>query len=76
MEVSKDGHFDEIPTLSFRQKQILCLRSNGLSNKQISVSLNISEHTVKEHISIVLKKLEVKSVTQAIAYLLRNNCLD
>ena len=40
---------------------------NGLSNKEISEQLFISEHTVKNHITRILQKLNVTDRVQAIA---------
>ena len=40
---------------------------NGLSNKEISEQLFISEHTVKNHITHILQKLNVTDRVQAIA---------
>lgn len=60
-----------ISTLSPRQIEILQLRANGMLNKQIAVSLGISENTVKEHVSCSLKKLKFSSVEQTVACLLR-----
>lgn len=61
--------------LSRRQLQILKLRAEGYNNKQIAEKLDISHYTVKEHISIVLKKIQARTVTQAIAYVIRNNMI-
>ena len=41
--------------------------SEGLLNKQIAYELNVSEATVKAHVSAILQKLGVESRTQAIA---------
>ena len=40
--------------------------SEGLLYKQIAYSLNVSEATVKAHVSAILQKLEVESRTQAV----------
>jgi DNA-binding NarL/FixJ family response regulator len=40
--------------------------SDGLLNKQIAYELNVSEATVKAHVSAVLQKLGVESRTQAV----------
>lgn len=52
--------------LSPRQKEVFTLIATGESNKQISHALNISESTVKQHVSEVYRKLDVSSRTQAI----------
>lgn len=53
--------------LTFRQQQIAHLiRDRGLTNKQIAKMLNLSESTVKLHISIVLKKYGIRNRVQLV----------
>lgn len=56
----------EIQTLTSREKEILALVAKGLSNKDISEKLFVSELTVKTHLKNIFKKLNVSSRTQAI----------
>ncbi len=51
--------------LSAREMQVLELIVRGLANKQIAYSLNIAEHTVKNHVKNILSKLGVQDRTQA-----------
>jgi DNA-binding NarL/FixJ family response regulator len=51
--------------LSKRQKQLLKLLDEGLSNRDIAEQLQISEHTVKVHLWRLFRRLDVKSRTQA-----------
>ncbi|WP_100658384.1 response regulator transcription factor [Alteromonas flava] len=51
--------------LTPHQFKVLNLMANGLLNKQIAYELDISESTVKQHASAVLKKLGVINRTQA-----------
>jgi two-component system NarL family response regulator len=51
--------------LSAREVQVLELIVRGLANKQIAYSLNIAEHTVKNHVKNILSKLNVQDRTQA-----------
>ncbi len=60
--VDADEHF--IP-LSHREMEILQFVTDGLSNKEIAVKLNISQQTVKNHMTSILKKLHVEDRTQA-----------
>ena len=53
------------PDLSSREVQVLELIVRGLANKQIAYSLNIAEHTVKNHVKNILSKLGVQDRTQA-----------
>jgi len=51
--------------LTSRQKRVLQLLAEGLSNKGIARELQISEITVKAHVSLILKKLGVANRVQA-----------
>ena len=52
--------------LTHRELEILQLAAEGMANKQIALALNISEHTVKFHLSSLYAKLGVTSRTEAI----------
>lgn len=56
----------EAETLTPREHEVLNLLSQGLSNRQIAGQLQISEHTVKFHISAVFAKLGAASRTEAV----------
>ena len=57
----------ELPeALTDREKTILRLLAGGYSNREISDLLNISDGTVKNHISSVLAKLGVRDRTRAV----------
>lgn len=51
--------------LSKRQIEIMKLLSDGLKNSEIAAQLQISENTVKLHVSDILKRLRLKTRTQA-----------
>jgi len=53
--------------LTAREREVLELVSQGLSNKLIARSLQISEHTVKFHISSISTKLGASSRTEAVS---------
>lgn len=53
-------------TLTRKQLLVLKAMAMGSSNKQIAYDLNISETTVKSHVSAILKKLGVHNRTQAV----------
>lgn len=58
---------DEITSrISKRQRDVLLLAVQGLSNKEIARSLNITESTVKAHLSAAFKLLGVSNRTQAV----------
>jgi DNA-binding NarL/FixJ family response regulator len=52
--------------LTERELEVLGLLAKGLANKQIAVSLSISEHTVKFHVSSIYTKLNVTNRTEAV----------
>lgn len=58
--------------LSPREIEILDLVARGNSNKLIGRKLSISDQTVKNHVSAILRKLEVNDRTEAVVYALRN----
>ena len=53
-------------TLTPRQMRVLMMLRDGLLNKQIAYKLDVSEATVKAHVSAILQKLNVDSRTQAV----------
>jgi DNA-binding NarL/FixJ family response regulator len=53
-------------SLTPQQVRVLMMLSEGLLNKQIAYELNVSEATVKAHVSAILTKLGVDSRTQAV----------
>lgn len=57
-----DPRFDR---LTAREKQVLSLIADGLSNKQIGNEIGIAEKTVKNYVSSLLAKLGLQSRTQA-----------
>ncbi|WEX08951.1 response regulator transcription factor [Chelativorans sp. AA-79] len=58
-------------TLTPQQARVLSMLGEGLLNKQIAYELNVSEATVKAHVSAILQKLGVDSRTQAVICLSR-----
>lgn len=59
--------------LTTREKEVFTLLVSGLSTKEIASSLNISEKTVRNHISNVMQKLGVKGRANAVIELLKLN---
>lgn len=52
--------------LTPREIEVLTMLAEGMGNKAIAQHLNLSEHTVKFHISSIFSKLEVSSRTEAV----------
>ncbi|MEQ8671714.1 MAG: response regulator transcription factor [Aggregatilineales bacterium] len=66
-----DGEEQFVP-LSPREMEILQAVTNGLSNKEIASKLRISQQTVKNHMTSILRKLNVDDRTQAAVKALRH----
>jgi DNA-binding NarL/FixJ family response regulator len=69
--VEQEGHMVFAP-LTGREVEILDCIARGRSNKQIAMDLNISDQTVKNHITAILRKLNVNDRTQAVIYAMRH----
>jgi two-component system, NarL family, response regulator YdfI len=52
--------------LTVREVEILRLMARGQRNKQVAAQLNISQHTVKYHVSAVMAKLGARTRTEAV----------
>lgn len=63
-------------SLTKREIEVLKLLAEGLFNKEIAYTLNISEKTVKNHVSNIFKKINVSDRTQAAVYAIKNNIVD
>lgn len=73
--VARDIDKDQINTLTKRELEVLIQVANGMFNKEIATSLNISERTVKNHISNIFKKINVSDRTQAAVFAIRNDII-
>lgn len=62
--------------LSKREIDVLKLLAEGLFNKEIASRLEISEKTVKNHVSSIFKKIGVSDRTQAAVYAIKNNFVE
>jgi len=57
-----------LPLLTNREEQILKLIAYGLTNREISCNLLISQSTVENHIHHIYTKLRISNRAQAVAY--------
>jgi len=62
--------------LSGREREILGLVAEGLTNREIAQALTISHNTVKVHLSNVFEKLGVASRTEATAYAIEHRIVE
>jgi DNA-binding NarL/FixJ family response regulator len=58
-----------ISSLTPQQYKVLGMLSDGLLNKQIAYDLDVSEATIKAHMTAIFRKLGVKNRTQAVIFL-------
>jgi len=52
--------------LSEREREVLALMAAGSTNPEIAAALHLSPHTIKEHTSVLYRKLEVRNRTEAV----------
>lgn len=74
--VDRDKDTLKIENLTKREIEVLKNLSYGMYNKEIAEKLEISERTVKNHISNIFKKIEVTDRTQAAVFAIRNNLIE
>ena len=72
---NRDIDKDKIDTLTGRELEVLIGVANGMINKEIATNLNISERTVKNHVSNIFKKIDVSDRTQAAVFAIKNNII-
>ena len=71
--ISRDLDKEKLKSLTKREIEVLKAISAGLLNKEIATNLDISERTVKNHISNIFKKIDVADRTQAAVFAIKNN---
>lgn len=74
--LERDKDEIKIEKLTKRELEILKLLSIGLYNKEIGEKLNISERTVKNHVSNIFRKIDVTDRTQAAVFAIKNNLVN
>ncbi len=72
----RDIKADKVKELTKRELEVLKLIANGMFNKEIASTLNISERTVKNHISNIFHKINVSDRTQAAVFAIKNKIVD
>ena len=71
-----ESDYYKIQSLTKRELDILKNLAIGMYNKEIAMKLNISERTVKNHVSNIFKKISVSDRTQAAVFAIRNLLID
>lgn len=74
--INRDMDKEKLVSLTKREVEILTQVACGMFNKEIAVNLNISERTVKNHISNIFKKIDASDRTQAAVFAIRNNIVN
>jgi DNA-binding NarL/FixJ family response regulator len=79
-------HFQELPwekgaealisPVTPREREILNYMAKGYLNKQIALALNISEQTVKNHVTSILRKLNANARTQAVVEAIKHGLIS
>jgi DNA-binding NarL/FixJ family response regulator len=67
---------DQADMLTPREREILQLLADGMSNADVAAKLFISQETVKSHVRHILTKLEADTRTHAVAIALRESIID
>lgn len=67
---------EELGELTEREIEVLKMLSKGMLNKEIAAALNISERTVKNHVSNIFKKINVADRTQAAVFAIKHNLVE
>ncbi len=75
-QVKNESGENKLNSLTDREKEILVLVVDGLSNKEISYKLFISLRTVETHKTHILQKLELKSTIELVKYAIKNKIID
>jgi DNA-binding NarL/FixJ family response regulator len=57
--------------LTEREEEVLSLVTDGLSNRQIALQLNIGENTVRTHVGSLLRKIGLSNRTELAIYAIR-----
>lgn len=73
--LNRDVDKDKVASLTNRELEVLVQVAKGMFNKEIAMNLNISERTVKNHISNIFKKIDVSDRTQAAVFAIKNNII-
>lgn len=71
--INRDADKEKLERLTKRELEVLVEMASGMFNRDIALNLNISERTVKNHISNIFKKIDVADRTQAAVFAIKND---
>jgi DNA-binding NarL/FixJ family response regulator len=70
---TRDPHLEQLTT---REREVLALLGQGLSNRDLATQLFVAEKTIKTHVSSILAKLHLTDRTQAALFAVRHGLVD
>jgi len=76
LEMEKTVDQSAFKDLSLREREVLTLVAEGDSNKEIGVKLNLTEITVRNYVSNILNKLQLRNRIELAKYALVHNLKD
>jgi len=76
MRAKKSSDEELAEPLTDREKDVLRLLGQGMSNKEIGMELFITERTARTYVSNILGKLGLASRTQAALYAVEHKLVD
>ena len=75
-QLSQEREVEELVSpLTSREIDIISLMAQGCANKQIASKLNVSEQTIKNHITSILSKLDANARTEAVVKAIRKGLI-
>jgi DNA-binding NarL/FixJ family response regulator len=75
-QVASPGGGEGLDQLTAREREVLALLGEGLSNKDLAARLFVAEKTVKTHVSAILAKLHLTDRTQAALFAVRHGLVE
>jgi DNA-binding NarL/FixJ family response regulator/signal transduction histidine kinase len=74
--VASPANVSNLPPLTPREREILNLVADGLTNEKVAAALDISPETVQSHVRHAMVKLEADTRTEAVATALRHSLIS
>jgi DNA-binding NarL/FixJ family response regulator len=71
-----DGLDTQPHRITAREREIIQLLSEGKSNKEVAVTLDISTRTVETHRASIMHKLGIESLSDLVRYAIRNKIVE